>query len=183
MIFLFATELEAELLRKNCPTAHIEICGVGAVAFGASLARILSTSYKGEHLILAGIAGSYDLNDVAICEVVEVVSEQVCALPAKYAKRYTLQPSTTLRAVTSNSVNGDTESQKINNLEPRPQIESMEGAAFMAICQELKIRATEIRAISNHVGEHFTKWRVNDALEALTAELVSLATDSLKDRC
>ncbi len=175
MIFIFATELEAEPLKKSCPTARIEICGVGAVAFGATLARILSSSYAGERLILAGIAGSYDLGDVAMCEVVEVVSEQVCALPSKYAKRYTVEPSTSLRSVISNSVNGDTESLKINNIDPRPQIENMEGAAFMALCQELEIPATEIRAISNRVGDPFSEWQLSEALEALTAELLKLA--------
>ncbi len=164
MIFLFPTELEAQPFRSKCPHAQIVICGVGAAECAASTAAII-TEYKlrGElpELLLAGIAGSYSLKDVAIGEVVEVVSEYIAALPQRFAVHYTLEARSTLRAVSSNTVNKQGESPT------SAQIENMEGAAFMAVCAREGVRHMQIRAVSNGVGDNFVTWLIDEACEAL----------------
>jgi futalosine hydrolase len=54
----------------------------------------------------------------------------------------------------------------------KPQIESMEGAAFFYVCILEKVPFAEIRSVSNEVGERDrTKWNI------------PLALDSLRDAC
>ncbi len=168
MIFLFPTEMEAATLSKRCPTAHIEICGVGMVACAATISALLERGLGQEGFVLAGIAGSYSLDDVALGEVVEVTSEQICALPPRFGKRYEVEPQTSLRAVSSNCVNSSVESSFAASMAEPPQIENMEGAALFAICERLGINCLEIRAISNQVGAPFEQWSISEALEALT---------------
>ncbi|MFR9524439.1 MAG: hypothetical protein SNI20_06190 [Rikenellaceae bacterium] len=171
MIFLFATEKEAAPFRARCPHTTIEICGVGAAECAASTARIIASMREragGQTLILAGIAGSYSPEDVALCQVVEVVDETIAALPERFARHYTTEPHTQLRAVSSNSVNSQGEATC------SAQIENMEGAAFMAVCQKLGVKGVQIRAISNKVGDPLEEWRVDEACQALATELEKL---------
>ncbi len=173
MIFLFATELEAAPFRKACPTAQIVICGVGAAECAATTAALIASlsasSAPLPTLVLGGIAGSYDLAQVAIGEVVEVCSEQIEALPERFAVKYSCAPKTSLRQVSSNSVNTSLECTA-----PTAQIENMEGAAFMAVCQRAGARCMQLRAISNRVGDPFPLWQVNTACEALAQALLAL---------
>ncbi|MFI3285035.1 MAG: hypothetical protein R3Y08_00105 [Rikenellaceae bacterium] len=171
MIFLFATELEAQPFRLAAPHATIVICGVGAAECAATTALIVAQikeSGEPKIVVLAGIAGSYSLCDVALCEVVEVTEAQIEALPQKFSKIYRNTPSTTLRQVTLNSVNSSLESTTT----PISQIEDMEGAAFGALCSRANIEYIHIRAISNLVGEPFSKWKVEEACEALAETLL-----------
>ena len=50
----------------------------------------------------------------------------------------------------------------------------MEGAALFAMAESLGLRAVEVRAISNRVGDSFDKWSVDEAVEALARELKRL---------
>ncbi len=169
MIFLFATESEAQHFRAACPHATIVICGVGAAACAATTAEvILSLRARGERrrLILAGIAGSYSLQEVALCEVVEVAECQIEALPQRFAISYSSECITALRKVTLNTVNSSSEGHH------KAQIEDMEGATFAAICQQLGVSHTQIRAISNRVGDPFPMWKFDDACAALAEALL-----------
>ncbi|MFI3316397.1 MAG: hypothetical protein SNF93_02300 [Rikenellaceae bacterium] len=172
MIYLFATEFEAQPFRKAYPDAQIVICGVGAAECAATTAQIITQMCeRGEQktLILAGIAGSYDLSQVALCEVVEVLSEQIAALPERFAKHYLAASQTTLKGVSSNSVNSSAECP------PTAQIENMEGAAFMAVCERLNVKCLQVRAISNKVGDPFAEWKVAEACAALCDVLLDLS--------
>ncbi len=182
MIFLFATELEAQQFRAECPHATVEICGVGAAACAASTAliieRLKARGRASETLVLCGIAGSYSLSDVALCEVVEVVQEQILALPERFRVCYSVEPQTALRSVSSNSVNSSAEglcpTQISSGTTPNPQIENMEGAAFMAICQGLGVSHLHIRSISNRVGDPLAEWRISEACHTLAEALCRL---------
>ncbi len=171
MIILFPTELEAQSFRSKCPDVHVVICGVGTAECAATTAAII-TEYKlrgdSPELILAGIGGSYSLKDVAIGEVVEVVSECIAALPPRFAVHYTLEPQTSLRSVSSNTVNKQGESPTT------AQIENMEGAAFMALCAREGVKHMQIRAVSNGVGDNFVNWLIDEACQALSDELAKL---------
>jgi nucleoside phosphorylase len=57
------------------------------------------------------------------------------------------------------------------------EIEKMEGAALFAMAEVMGLRAVELRAISNRVGDSFDKWAVDEAVEALARELKRLEDD------
>jgi nucleoside phosphorylase len=54
------------------------------------------------------------------------------------------------------------------------EVENMEGAALFAVAEALGLKVMQIRAISNHVGDSFAEWVVDDALEALAIKLLEL---------
>ncbi len=173
MVFIFPTELEAQPFRLAYPHASIVICGVGMAECAAAVAAIIVDMKMGhrepQRLILCGIAGTYDPADVAIGEVVEVVSEKIYALPERFAELYTVSPTTSLRPVSSNSVTA-AELTAPHGV----QIENMEGASFCALCQQAQVPYTQVRAISNVVGDKFENWEVNRALTQLAIHLGEL---------
>ena len=169
MVYLFPTEMEAAPFRRICPDAEIHISGVGMAATAATLAR-LATKRREACYVLAGIAGAYG-DAVALCDVVEVVSERCVELPARFVGEYAVVPRTHLRGVRSNTVcrameHGD-----------GAEVENMEGAALFAMAEALGLEVMEIRAISNRVGDSFDKWAVDEAVEALAHELKRLNDD------
>ncbi len=165
MIFIFPTQEESQLFAQRATAVHIEISGVGVAACGAAVARC-AVKYPGEMLILAGIAGGYN---IAVGEVVEVVEESIEELPSKYAKRYQNPPHfADLKSVTSNTVSSSEHKSSTAN------IENMEGAALFATCAALGVECAEVRAISNSVGAPFEEWEIEEALEALSAKLIEI---------
>ncbi|MFR9580493.1 MAG: hypothetical protein SNH80_07325, partial [Rikenellaceae bacterium] len=105
MVFIFATDMEAAPFRRLAPHATVEICGVGMAECAAQTTKIIERHGAQQTYILAGIAGSYSLSEVATRECVEVVSEAIEELPAAFSRSYENQPFTSLRRVTSNTVN------------------------------------------------------------------------------
>lgn len=166
VIYLFPTELEAAPFRVVCPDAEVIISGVGMAATSAAIASLyaVDSQLREVRLILAGIAGSYG-DSCARGEVVEVCRECCSELPERFRREYTNPRGTTLRSVSSNTVHRGGESLDA-------EIENMEGAALFALAESLGLCVTEIRAISNRVGEPFAEWRIEEALEAL-AEVLS----------
>jgi len=48
------------------------------------------------------------------------------------------------------------------------QIETMEGAAFFAVCKEYGVKATQVRAISNYAALcEKSEWKIDEALNKL----------------
>ncbi len=166
MIFIFPTEMEAALFQKAAPASHIEICGGGLAEAAANISAIISRSTSDQELVLCGIAGSYCAQNLATGEVVEVTKESIEALPHAFAKEYIVSARTSLRTVSSNSVNSSSQSSHTAD------IENMEGAAFMALCSAHKRRGVQIRAISNIVAEPFHEWRTDEAIERLTHSII-----------
>ncbi len=165
MIVLIPTELEARPFMRHCPNAEVVICGVGMATAAATMAHIAITRHPNE-VILAGIAGAY--RDFEINQVVEVVSETVEELPPRFAERYEVASRWGLPTATSNSVN------RSNVPAVDSQIENMEGASVMAICNRLGITFSEIRAISNRVGDPISEWQIESAIEALALTLSTI---------
>lgn len=166
MVFLFPTEFEAAPFRSACPSAEIVICGVGMAATAAVASRVVLSCP--DRVVLSGIAGAYNLAQNPINQVVEVVCESIEELPSQFAKSYVIQPFFALPTATSNSVN------RSNFAGATSDIENMEGAAAAAICIEHNIPFSEIRAISNLVGDDVENWSIKSAIEALTTELLTI---------
>ncbi len=169
MIFLFPTEFEAAPFRALHPSASVVICGVGMAATAATLSKIIAQS-KVDMVILAGIAGAYDILQNPLNQVVEVVSERIEELPKQFAKRYSIEARWGLPTATSNSVN------RSGFRGAESDIENMEGAAAAAICAEHKIPFSQIRAISNLVGDEIENWSIKSAINALIETLSIIYT-------
>ncbi len=168
MIVLFPTELEAARLRTARPDIEIVICGVGMAEAAATMAQLALQRNDIDEVLLAGIAGSYDTQKVAIGSVVEVIVEQIEELPERYAKRYITEPRWGLPTAVANSVN------RSNAPHQTSDIESMEGASLIAICNRAGVRVSQIRAVSNRVGAPFNEWSIDLALDNLTSTLTQL---------
>lgn len=168
-IFLFPTELETKAFCELCPDAEVVISGVGMAETAATIARMsASKSLEGRRVILAGIAGCYEQR-CAVGEVVEVVSEVVSELPERFSQSYRVEPFTHLRGVVSNTVS------RCNAASCGADIENMEGAALFAMARDMGFRAVEIRAVSNVVGDDFSKWNIALATENLAKILMKYA--------
>ena len=161
-IYLFPTECEASPFRHLAPEAEIVISGVGMAAVAASV--VASVVADGDMcdtlIILAGVAGAY--GDMAVCSVCEVESECCVELPECFREHHRATYCTAqLPTVASNTVH------RTGAEAAGADIENMEGAALFAMAEVANIGVTQIRGISNRVGEPFERWRFREAVEAL----------------
>ena len=172
MLFLFPTSLEAEPFRRLCPEAQVVISGVGMAATAATLVSLHASSRLSgdEFVVLAGLAGAYS-DAVAKGDVVEVTSETTVELPERFRQRYENERTTELRCVSSNTVHRSVEDGA------GAEVENMEGATLFAVCGNLGVRCTQIRAVSNRVGEEFKDWNIEETLNNLAQMLKSLFVD------
>ena len=80
-----------------------------------------------------------------------------------------------VKAITVNTVHGNSESIKKAVRKFNPDIESMEGAAFFMACDHEKIPYVQIRSISNYVEKrNKKKWKINVAVKNMGADLLLL---------
>ena len=167
-VYLFPTECEAAPFRALVPDAEIVISGVGMAMTAATVARIAAEHEHRDMLfVLAGIAGAY--GDIAVGSVVEVVSECCVELPERFREHHRATFCTEmLPTATSNTVHS------ASALAEGAEVENMEGAALYAVAESLRLSATEIRAISNRVGDHRSLWRIDEATQALACELLKI---------
>ena len=164
-IFIFPTEEEAAPFRERRPDARVCICGVGQARAAAETARVIAAE-KPDRIVLAGLAGAYG-DEPAVGSVCTVEEERETGLPAKYAA--TFRPKTVpskLPRVISNTVSATgAEAQGA-------QIENMEGAAVLAVCEALGVDCCEVRAVSNRTGQPFEEWRTEEAATNLAEILI-----------
>ena len=77
-----------------------------------------------------------------------------------------------VRGITVNKAHGKLASILNTQNLYNPQIESMEGAAFLFCCMKENIPCVQIRSISNWVGERDkNKWKIKEAVSNLNIEL------------
>lgn len=180
------------------------VSGVGlpltAYRLGKQLAR-----QQYDLAIQAGVAGAVD-SALQLGEVVEVVSDcfadvgveeqdgsftsmyQLGLLKADEAPfqegRLWNEPEAEraflpqVHGISVNRVHGSSESiTKLRKQYPFAQVESMEGAAFFLACQDVGLRALQIRSISNYVEpRNRENWQMERAITALNEVLIQIAT-------
>ena len=171
------------------------LTGVGMIATSFSLTHKLATE-KFDLAINIGIAGAFD-KTLELGEVVDVVRDQFSeelVEDGKELKTYQeigLQKGSSIynstfeisqldklsttpasfkkvEGITVNTVHGNEKSIKEVVKRLNPQIESMEGAAFFYVCNQMKVPALQIRAISNYVEKrNRDAWKIKLALNNL----------------
>jgi len=176
---------------------HIDVLvtGVGMVATAAWCSRALATGAY-EMALNLGVCGSFD-PALPVGRVVHVVSECLPELGAESPDGFlgvrdlglvgddefpfqagrlrsappanrVLEALPAAHGITVNTVHGDQHSIAAVVQRVRPQVESMEGGAFMYACAIHRIPFAEVRAVSNVVEtRNRGAWRIEDAIRAL----------------
>jgi futalosine hydrolase len=195
----FAAELRAH------PRHDVEILvtGVGMVATAAGCARALAQTRYDVALNL-GLCGTFDPG-LPPGTVVHVVHDRLCELGAEdgdgflpidelellkadppalngYAMTNAKPPISGalmmipgVNGVTVNKVHGNNASIAFVRERFAPQVESMEGAAFMFACLLSNVPFAQVRAVSNIVERrNRSAWRIDDALRSLGASAVRI---------
>jgi futalosine hydrolase len=82
-----------------------------------------------------------------------------------------------VRGITVNTVHGDETSIAAVVRRLRPQVETMEGAAFMYACLMHDVPFAQIRAVSNVVERrNRSTWKVEEALDAIGSATLGIMT-------
>lgn len=174
--------------------------GVGMVATSFHMGLTLG-KHKYNSIINVGIAGSFD-RSIPLGTVVEVIEDQFPEMGADDGEHFlSLLDLNLLKAddfpfqsgvlsneqdfwvlnypkmksITVNTVHGC--EKRISKTESRykPQVESMEGAAFFYACKSLNIPCLQIRSISNYVEKrNKDAWDIPLAIINLNAEILKL---------
>jgi futalosine hydrolase len=168
---------------------EVIVTGVGMVATAARCSRALACARYDLALNL-GLCGSFDpLLTPGV--VVHVVSDRLAELgaedgdaflpiealqlPSDHVVENTSPPVNAVLAslpqvkgITVNTVHGNKPSIAAVAERCRPQVESMEGAAFMYACRMAEVPYAQVRAVSNVVERrNRAVWRIADAVDAL----------------
>jgi futalosine hydrolase len=167
------------------------ITGVGMVATAARCARALTqTSY--DLALNFGVCGSFDAA-ITPGTVVHIVSDRLAELGAENGDDFltledlqlagesefsNLDPPANdgldrlpkVTGITVNTVHGNARSIASVSGRFHPQVESMEGAAFMSACLIHGVRFAQVRAVSNLVERRNREsWRMAEAIGNLGA--------------
>lgn len=192
--------LSSHKLNGTC--FDILVTGVGIASTAYRLGKTLARN-KYDFVINAGIAGAFS-RDLKIGEVVNVCSDVIADLGAENGsdflpldklnigksdlaktvwktesiseiKNPVINSLKKVKGITVNTVHGNKINiEKIAGLFAS-DTETMEGAAFLHICNEEKISCAQIRAISNYVEDRNTAgWRIAEATEKLNDVVIKI---------
>jgi futalosine hydrolase len=186
---------------------HLLVTGVGMVATAAWCSRALAE--RSYDLVLnAGLCGSFD-ESLVPGTVVHVVSDCLAELGAEDGDRFltlhelgledradphlgcaelrnaappaisALDDLAKARGITVNTAHGHERSIAAVVERLHPQVESMEGAAFMYACLMHGVPFAQIRAVSNVVERrNRSSWKVEEAIGALAGAVAEIVTGS-----
>ena len=181
-------------LTRYAHAAHdvdVLITGVGMVATAAWCSHVLALS-RYDVALNFGVCGSFD-PVLKPGDVVQVVTDRLAELgaedgeafvsipelnlPAEHEFRNVAPPANaalarlrTVSGITVNTVHGNERSIAAVTARFTPQVESMEGAAFMYACLIREMPFAEIRAVSNVVEKrNRAAWKLDEAIGNLNA--------------
>lgn len=161
------------------------VTGVGMMNTAISLTKELM-KFNYSLVINMGVAGSFS-NDLKNGDVVEVTEDNFSEIgfenDSSFCEfnnfdlkiKYTNPSRTSLkevRGITVNTVHGNNEniSKVIERM--NPDVESMEGASVLKVCEEFKIPCIQIRSISNKVEKRNKyNWDLDLAIHNLNIEV------------
>ncbi len=172
-------------LRLHTPDLEFLITGVGMVATAFNLGKHLA-NHTYDLAINLGIAGSFDrsIAELGAEDGQQFISidqlgfgEGVFSAGARLADYYKNHPLKQATAITVNTVHGNEQSIRLITDRLKPQIESMEGAAFFYACRQFNLPSLQIRAVSNYVEKrNRDAWQIGPAVKNLN----SFAADFIK---
>ncbi|MGD0712324.1 MAG: futalosine hydrolase [Bacteroidales bacterium] len=179
----------------NNKEIDILISGIGIASTAYQLGKYHATNNY-DYAFNFGIAGTFD-KSLSIGDVVNVDSDIISELGAENGSSFMkfdecnmghssiektiwkvknnfeicnafIQKLPRVKGITVNIVHGNNDSiNKVMQLF-HPDIETMEGAVFLYICNAQKIKCAQIRSISNYVEERNTgNWNIRLAIETL----------------
>ena len=176
------------------------ITGVGMVATAAWCSRALAqTTY--DLALNLGVCGSFD-EFIEPGTVVHVVSDRLAELGAEDGERFLtlaelelpgesefvnldppsnagLEQLPTVTGITVNTVHGDARTIAAVTERFSPQVESMEGAAFMSVCLIHKVPFAQVRAVSNLVERRNREaWKMPEAIQNLSIEALRIINNA-----
>jgi futalosine hydrolase len=187
-----ATETEIPRLAAGRYGAHyldVLITGVGMVATAAHTARALTARHH-DVAFNFGVCGSFD-SAMALGTVVHVTTDRLSELGAEDGDHFVpsemlgfdgktviindavpanvaLRELPSVTGITVNTVHGHERTIAAVRDRFRPQVESMEGAAFAYACSLSGVPYAQVRAISNVVERRNRKaWRLDLAIRNL----------------
>ncbi len=196
-------ESHVTMYERDAHELHVLTTGVGMVATASWCSRVLARQDYDMALNL-GVCGTFD-PAIPAGEVVHVITEQLPELgaqdggafltaselklvgrnefpfqagrlmnPAPPANEVLLRLPA-VHGITVNTVHGDEEAIGIVRKRCQPQVESMEGAAFMYACLIHQIPFAEVRAVSNVVEKrNRAAWKLREAIDNLNATALAI---------
>jgi len=191
ILVVAATEPEAGPIRAARIRHEVDILvtGVGMVATAAQTSRALAQTRYNLALNF-GVCGSFD-RGLPPGSVVHVVRDRIAEMGAEDGEAFVefeslrlpghvlfvndAPPANTalaalpqVSAITVNTVHGDGRSIAAVTQRFAPQVETMEGAAFMCACLIDGVPFAQVRAVSNIVERrNRDAWRLGEALDRL----------------
>ena len=185
--------------RGHAHDIDILTTGIGMVATAAWCSRALAHAPY-DIALNVGVCGSFD-PDLGLARVVHVVSDRIAELGAEDGDGFltfdalelpveaacvngappasqTLAALPAVRGITVNTVHGNAGS--IDSVVSRfaPQVESMEGAAFMYACAVPGVPFAQVRAVSNVVARRDrASWKMAEAIAALGQTMLGVIAD------
>ena len=196
---MYSTPTENPCVDTYTHGAHeidVLITGVGMVATAAWCSRALEQNTYDLALNL-GVCGSFD-EFLEPGTVVHIVSDRLAELGAEDGDRFlsleelelqgesefvNLDPPSnaeldqlpSVTAITVNTVHGNERTIAAVTERFRPQVESMEGAAFMSACLMHKLQFAQVRAVSNLVERRNREsWKMADAIRNLSVSALRI---------
>ena len=190
VLLVAATELEIASLRPHLGTnVDVLVTGIGMVATAARCSRAL-TRERYDLALNVGVCGSFD-RSLPPGTVVHVVADRIAELGAEDGEAFltldelhlpaesafanpapppidALRALSAVSAITVNTVHGNERSIADVVERFKPQVESMEGAAFMSACLINGVAFAQVRAVSNLVERRNpAAWRLSGAIDSL----------------
>jgi futalosine hydrolase len=190
ILIVAATELEIAALRPQLDKdVEVLVTGVGMVATAVMCSRALAMQ-RYDLALNVGVCGSFD-RAIVPGTVVHVVTDRIAELGAEDGDTFltpgelqlpaecefanshppaidALHALPAVTGITVNTVHGNERSIAAVIARFKPQVESMEGAAFMSACLTHGIPFAQIRAVSNMVEKrNRAEWRVTEAIDNL----------------
>ena len=174
---------------------HFLITGVGMVATSYHTGKVLDETY--DVAFNVGICGSFNRN-LELGAVVNVYEDAFSELGAEDGEKFLtlddlklsgvskivnqsgalhpiIEALTKVNGITVNTSHGNEESIKKVYDKFHPYVESMEGAAFMFVCENENIPYVQIRAVSNYVEKrNRDAWNIPLAIENLNKQMLEI---------
>jgi futalosine hydrolase len=196
---MYSTPTENPCVETYTHGAHeidVLITGVGMVATAAWCSRAL-TQQTYDLALNLGVCGSFD-EFLEPGTVVHVTSDRLAELGAEDGDQFltladldlpgesefvNLDPPSNaeidalpaVSGITVNTVHGNERSIAAVNERFLPQVESMEGAAFMSACLMHKVQFAQIRAVSNLIERRNREaWKMADAIRNLSVSALRI---------